>query len=355
MKKRIFLLICAVMCLFFVLCSCGCNDTGATQNSQNNQNDDGQNQQGGTGGNQGDTSGSQIITPPANKNEGSTDIVVPETKCSLSERGHYWSEVEINKNTSASGSVGISGKCYYCGDSLYTVAVSMVDYNEWKNALSKEELSSFTVFTNGTYADYDKNGCIEWKIENGTFVSNYFINSTDKSSEKYAENFAGFSLQYNDFKYDTISRTYVYWINENSYIELGFADGHLLSHSTVSKKNDREEKSTTLYLNHKQIEVSLPDFVEEKYENALSLDAFSSSSLSSSVATSVYNELKNLSFDYKLEASLLENDKLCIYFYLDAPGINPISNEAYSNASVIIIDGHLTEVTFGDTTIELGK
>ena len=353
MKKRIFLLICAVMCLFFVLCSCGCNDTGATQNSQNNQNDASQNQQGGTGGNQGDTSGSQIITPPANKNEGSTDIVVPETKCSLSERGHYWSEVSFNKNTASSGTISVMGKCHLCKESLSQLYTTIVDYNQWKAALSEESLSSFTAIMGDKYVDYDEKGSLEWSETNYTYTADYFINFSEKSSKEYAKNFQGFSLKYNDFKYDSISKTYVCWISEESYVELGFAEGNLIYHAVGTKNGEGESKTQTIYLNHKRVSVSAPDFIIEKYESAVTLENLLKSNLSESNATLIYNELKSFSFEWKFEASLLENDRISVYFYLDSPREEEIYGGTYSTASIQIDNNIITSVSFGSTAFEL--
>ena len=347
MKKGLILLACFVSLLVLLLCACGDN-TGNDGHDHDHENEGNGTTQssGGTS-----SSGTQSGTGTSNNNE-NTDISSPETDCKLNESGHYWSEVSLNKNTSATGTVAISGKCEYCGDSLYKISTALVDYNEWKTALSTESMASFTeILSSGEYTDYDESGSIRWRIdENGTYTADYFINSMEKSSGTYAQRFYGFALQYDDFKYDSVSKTYVYWINVNSYIELGFADGALISHSTCSIKDGKETKNTTLYLNHGRVNVECPEFVEEKFENALSLEVLLSSNLSESLANGIYDELSKLDFNGSLEASLLENDRVSVYFYLENPGKCPISGEDYLTVSVIITDGYITSVSFGNNT-----
>lgn len=352
MKKQIFLILCVVMCLFLALCSCSCNNNGASGQSSHNHDHEHSDSTGNSTSSNGST-GSTTPTPPSDKNEGNGDITSPETKCELSDKGHYWKNVSINKNTSAAGTIAISGKCHLCKDNLYKVATSLIEYNEWKEALSAEKLSSFTAVTGNEYTDYDKNGSISWRIKDNIYTADYFINSTTKNSTEYAKNFQGFSLQYYDFKYDSLSKTYVYWVNQNSYIELGFADGDLIYHATVTKNGDREEKTATLYLNHQRITVSTPDFIVEKFNSALNLEDLKSSSLSQSDAQSIYNELKALSFECSFEASLLENDGLSIYFYLNSQKTEPVYGGTYSTASVVIKDGAITSISFGNTTFEI--
>ncbi len=364
MKKRLLLLLCGVMCLFLMLCSCGDEEenpnNGSSSSSQNTQSsiplnngspssssvipDNGGDTQ--NSGNDGENGGED------NKDNG--EISAPETPCELSSLGHYWSDVVINKNTSATGSVSISGKCDLCKDKLYKVCTSLVDYNEWKSALSEEGLSSFTEVIGKEYTDYDKNGSISWRVdEEGTYTADYFINSDDKNSASYSDRFKGFLLQYNDFKYDSISKTYVYWINEKSYIELGFADGKLISHSTCTQNGDREEKSTTLYLNHQRIKIESPDFIEKKFTNALSLEILKKSTIGTTLAEGIYRELSKIDFSGSYEASMLKNDEVSIYFYLDSAGKNPVSGEDYFTSSVVVIDGKITKVVFGSTTLEI--
>lgn len=354
MKKQLFLLLCAMMCLFLVLCSCGDDeenpDSGSSQGSYSSNFSQGNGMSGSSTGNDDE------INDENNENENHENLEIssPETPCKLSSLGHYWSDVSINKNTSASGTVAISGKCDLCGDSLYKVYTALVDYNEWKNAISESGLSSFTEVVGKEYTDYSKNGSLSWRFDdNGTYTADYFVNISENSSTAYSQKFQGFSLQYNDFKYDNVSKTYVYWINEKSYVELGFADGKLLSHSTCTVSNDDTRKTTTLYLNHGRVTVECPDFIVNKFNNSFSLSSLKQSNLGSSLAEGIYNELSRLSFNGSLEASLLKNDEVSIYFYLDKAGSCPISGENYFTASVVINDGTLSYVSFGSTSIEI--
>lgn len=359
MKKRLFLLFCGVMCLFFVLCSCGCDNknTGVPSSSHNHDHDHSTDNNTISSNN---TTNSNSTLPPTNNsgnsngnNNGNGDISVPETKCELNDAGHYWSNVVVDKNTSSTGTVSVYGKCHLCKEDLHQVYTTIVTYEEWKNALSTEGLSSFTTVVGDKYTDYDKTGAVEWKEVDKTYTANYFINSPSKNSGEQAKNFYGFALQFNDFKYDNVSKTYVYWINENSYIELGFANGKLFYHATVSKNGDNQQKSATLYLNHNRISIDTPDFIRQKYGDSISVENLSLSTLGSSLIEKINNELKSFSFDWTYEASLLENDQLTIYFYLDTPRTNPFLSEEYRTASVIVKDGKLTSVTFGNTTYEI--
>ena len=361
MKKRLFLLLCGVMCLFLALCSCtddtendghdhGNSNTGSSVTSDSPTNSDLS-----SGSNNTDTSGSNNTNDNTNNNtDNKNEVSAPETPCELNSTGHYWSKVSINKNTSASGTIAISGKCDLCGDELYKVATTLVDYEEWKNALSEEGLSSFTAVSGNEYTDYSKNGVMSWRVdEKGTYTADYYINVSGKNSVEYAQNFKGFALQYSSFEYDSISKTYVYWINEKSYVELGFADGKLISHSTCTVKDSHEEKSTTLYLNHQRVGVFCPDFIVQKFDNAVTLEKLKASNVSSTIAEGIFDQLSSFSFNGELEISMLENDEVSIYFYLNSAGKSPISGEDYYTATVIIIDGYVTSVSFGSSSTEL--
>lgn len=365
MKKRLIIFFCEIMCLFLVLCACGDDEenqntnpssgSDVTQNtpssSSSNSSADSSNASPNNGN---DTQSSTNGENGGAEDNNDSEISAPETPCELSSLGHYWSNVTINKNTSATGTVAISGKCDLCKDDLYKVCTSLVDYNEWKDALSEAGLSSFTEVIGKEYTDYDENGSISWRVdEEGTYTADYFIKSDKKNSVAYSNRFKGFLLQYNDFKYNSISKTYVYWINEKSYIELGFANGKLISHSTCTQNGDREEKSTNLFLNHQRIKIESPDFIEAKLWNALSLEKLNESNVGSSLAESIYNELSKLNFNGSYEASMLKNDEVSIYFYLDKAGKNPVSGEDYYTASVVVIDGKITKVVFGSTSIEI--
>jgi len=355
MKKRLFLLFCGVMCLFFALCSCGDGDSNPSGGSSSSLKEPASSQSGTPSNNSSSSMGSEGNDEGGeDDNKENGDISSPETECKLNSAGHLWSEVSINKNTSASGTVAISGKCSLCGDSLHKVCTALVDYNQWKSALSPEGLSSFTEVAANEYTDYGENGCMSWRVdENGTYTVDYFLNSEEKSSSYYANKFKGFSLQYEDFKYDGISKTYVLWISDKSYIELGFADGNLISHSACTQNGDREEKTTTLYLNHQRIKVEFPEFIKEKFDNALSPELLKSSNIGTTLAEGVYGELSKLNFDGQLEISMLENDRVSIYFYLASAGKCPVSGESYSTASVVIDDGKIIKVEFGSTSLEL--
>ena len=344
MKKRLIIFFCGVMCLFLLLCSCEDEGTDSSGSSSS------------VGSSSSDTSSLTPSTTPGgdgNHDHTDPDVSSPETPCELNSLGHYWSNVSLNKNTSSTGTIAISGKCHLCGDSLYKVCTTLVDYNEWKSALSQDNLSSFTEISGNEYLDYDTNNSISWRINNGTYTCDYFIKSETKNSRICAQKFEGFSLLYNKFKYDDNSKTYVYWLTDKSYVELGFADGKLLSHSVVSSNDKETTKTTTLYLNHQRIAIKVDDFIPEKFDSALSMDALLKSNLSSSLAEKIYDELTKLDFDLSFEASLLEKDTLSIYFYLDSPENNPLSDSTYTEATVIIIDNKIVKVSFGSSTVDI--
>ena len=119
MKKRLFLLLCGVMCLFLALCSCGDDtendghdhgnsNTGSSITSDASTSDSSSSGNDNTGTSNSDNN--NINNNTDNKNE----VSAPETPCELNSLGHYWSKVSINKNTSASGrsSVSISGNAW---------------------------------------------------------------------------------------------------------------------------------------------------------------------------------------------------------------------------------------------------
>ena len=356
MKKRILLLICATLCLFLVLCSC--SDEEKNGNSQGNTNTSSGTQ--GSNTNSSSTNDSTTQSPTTNSSTHDHDhdhdnsiVTPPETKCPISDKGHYWRDVAINKNTDASGSIILTGKCHLCGENVSKQAVSLVTYEEWKKALSKEGLSSFTTLIGNEYSDYDQNGKCTWRIENDTYSVDYFINSADNNNSEIITNFMGFSLQYEDFKYDKQSKTYVYWMDENSYVELGFADGYLLSHTVVSRNGDKESRATTLYLNHGRVDVSVPSELTDKYSQSITLDSLKKSNISDSLAEKIFGELKEATFDLPFELSLLENDQLSVYFTLFRPRKDPVLGQDYSSLSVIVDEGKVTSVSFGTVSVEL--
>lgn len=348
MKKRLLFLFCGMMCLFLLLCSCG--DDGDTGNSLPTES--GSHTHSGEHTHQSGDTNSSVNEDESIDSGVNGDITSPETPCELNKAGHYWSNVSINKNTSAQGTVALSGKCHLCGDELYKVCTSIVDYEQFKNALSSDSLSSFTAVLGAEYTDYDENGSLTWRINKGVYTADYYINSKTKNSREYAKNFQGFS--FNNFTYNSTSKTYVYWFDVNSYVELGFADGDLIYHSVGSKNGDEDKKTQTLYLNHNRISVESPNFAIDKYNAAVTKEALDASSLDADLVDKVFSELKSFSFDGSFEASLLENDRLCVYFYIDEARQNPVVDGTYTEASVTIEDTKIISFSFGKTVVEIG-
>lgn len=337
MKKRLFFIFCGVMCLFLMLCSCG-DDSGSSALSSQ-------------------ITTSSIVLPDVPGGGGVRDdeeqvVFPPETDCPATELGHYWKDVTIERDTSSSGSVIVRGICYNCGDRLGKEAVSLVDREQWKAALSEDGLKSFTVIMNNEYTDYDENGSLVWRIKNNVFTQDMFVNS-EKNSTSHALNYAGFLLaeSYNKFTYDQNSKTYVY-NDVNSKIELGFADGTLLYYSFESLTQDGA-KSSAIYVNHGRIKIEAPFYLTSSFERMTSLEEISKATISNEYANSLYNALSTLSFDSKFEASYLENGKISVYFYLENESVDPIFGEKYSSVSVIFDSDRLSSVSFGNNKIEL--
>ena len=341
MKKRLFILFCGVMCLFLVLCSCG--DT--TENTDNSE-DDSHDHSHAVSSSQSTNSSVSYPSDTGNSNNG--DVTTPETECEFNEAGHYWSQVKINKSTSSSSTVGVSGVCYLCGDSLYKVAVSVVNYDELKAALSPNAFSSFTVVNGSEYTDYDENGSISWREKDNVYTVDFYINSSTKNSQSQKDRFQAY--RFDNFVYDDTTKTYKYKYDENSYAEFGFADGDLIYYAYAIKTDLGEEKTETLYLNYGRITVEKPDFVVEKYHNAMTLEKLLSSQLGESMAQKLYDELKNISFDGSFDAYLLENDTLSIYFQLSSLHKDSISGNEYSSVTVLIEDSSIISVSLGSTT-----
>ena len=340
MKKRLFLLFCGVMCLFLVLCSCSCD----TENTDGDDHSDHSHTQSSTNNSTSDSIGSY----PSPDNDGNGDITSPETKCELNEAGHYWSDVTINKNTASTSTVAVSGVCQLCGDSLYKVCTSVVDYEQLKHALSLEAFASFTAVNGKEYTDYDKNGAMSWRKKDNVYTADFYINSETKNSQAYAQSFQAY--RFNNFVYDDTSRVYKYKYDDSSYAEFGFADGDLIYYSYTAKNGDTEQKMETLYLNHGRITVDTPEFVSNKYSEAVSLEKLKSSLLGATMGEKIYNELKELNFDGAFEAFLLENDQLSVCFSLNSSRVDPISQESYSTVSILITDSSVVSVTLGTTT-----
>ena len=331
MKKRLFLLFCGMMCLFFVLCSCG-DGEGTTTTT---------------------TSNTVSSNPSGGNVDDSTQTVFPpETSCPANELGHYWKDITVNTNANSSGSVIVKGVCYNCGERLGKEAVSLVSFEEWKRALSEEGLSSFTTVKGTEYTDFDKNNMVSWRIKNNIFSQDFYF-KTDKNSAEHALNFSGFLLteSYNKFSYDQATKSYVY-IDGRVKISLGFADGYLLSH-TVENLDDSKSKVTTLYVNHGRIKIDVPDYTVDYFNNMTSLSALEKSTLSENDTQKIYTALSELSFESTLQVSYLENGKVSYYFILDSKKPDPFSDFEYSTASVVIEDDRIFSVSFGNTTYEL--
>lgn len=339
MKKRLFLIFCGVMCLFLMLCSCG-DDTENTQGSGDNSHTH-------TQSSEPQSTNSSVSYPSDTGGSESGDATVPETKCELNEAGHYWSQVKINKITSSSSTVAISGVCFLCGDPLYKVCVSVVDYDGLKAALSPEAFSSFTTVNGSEYTDYDKNSSLSWREEDNVFTADYYINSATKNSQSQKDKFQGY--RFDNFVYNDTTKTYKYKYDENSYAEFGFADGDLIYYAYVTKNDHSEERMETLYLNYGRITIEKPDFVIEKYKGAVTLEKLKASKLGVSMAEKLFDALKNLNFDGSFEAFLLENDRLSVYFPLNSSRVDSISGSEYSSVSILIEDSSVISVTLGST------
>ena len=324
MNKRIFLLILTTLCLIFVLCSCSCDNENHDHNHI--------------------TSSSKGDIILDNQNPEPPPLV--NKPCD-----HYWCKVEIDKNTDSTSSVYLKGECYLCGDYLNDEVVTIVSYEEWKNALSHIGLNSFTTYIGDTYTDYTENSTRVWKVENSIFTEEFFINSQNNANSYVTESFSGYALMYNSFVYNKDTRTYIYTIDETSYIELGFADGKLNYHATVSVVDHNEQKSVTLYLNHGKINIELPDYFNEIYGSATSKEVIDKTTLTPSMANDVYGFISSLKFEGSYEVSFLANSKLSVHFYTKGDS-DPIFNEAYESVTVVIDNDKLEALKIGNNTIE---
>ena len=231
-------------------------------------------------------------------------------------------------------------------------AITTVSLGEWKKALSSEDLKSFTVFAGNSYTDYDETSSLSWRIINDIFSEDYYINSSTKNSAAYLnENYGGYALMYNKFTYSMETRTYIYEVNENSRVELGFADGNLIYHSTTSKNGENIKKSDTLYLNHNKIEITVPDYFYEIYEKMIAEENIVSSSLSASMRKTVAEFLKTLTFDGTFEISFLENGGLSVYFSYENTQTDPIFNSQYNSITISAQDERIESITIGNSTL----
>lgn len=325
MNKRIIFLICAILCLFFVLCSCSCEDETVTPTSSSVQSSN-------TGGGGGDNQ-----KPVACKHD-------------------YWFKPGVNKSTSSDHSAILFGECYNCGDSLTKEVVTVVTFDEWKAALSPEKLTSFTLCVGQEYTDYALNGSLSRRVKDGIYTEDYFLGAGSLNSKTYAEEaFTGYAMlsMYEQFTYDKEKKVYVLPLNESSSIEIGFADGYVLSLATVSKNGHEESRITSYYINHGKVEVNLPSYFYTIYNGATSLDEIKNSSLSQDMCEKIVSVLDEMSFDNRVEVSFLENGGLSVYFYLDEAKTDPLFGEEYSFVTVVIQDTKLKSVSFGNNTVEI--
>lgn len=328
MIKKILLILCgAVLALSLVACSCA------------NENDE----------HEGHNHSSTTTQPTGNKdNNDSSEPPLVEKH-----QNHYWTGLEIAKNDSATSSSLLKGYCYECGDSLTKEVITIISYEEWKMALSKEGLSSFTTFANGVYTDYDVNGSKSWKINEGVQTEEYFINVDGKTSQSYADNFTGLALSYNSFVYNQETRSYVNNIDENTWVELGFADGKLLFHATNHKDGDVVQRTQTLFMNYDSAKVEVPTYFFEYFGEIIKKESLEKSSIGESGAEKVSSFLTALSFDGAYEISYLANGQMGVYFYFENETTDPIFNSQYTSVSVVAYDGKITSVTVGNNTLEL--
>ena len=268
-------------------------------------------------------------------------------------KNHYWTGLEISENNSATSSSVIKGYCIECGDSLSREVVTTVTYEEWKASLSQAGLTAFTAYSNGLYTDYDENGSRSWKISDNTITEEYFIGIEGKNSQAYAERFAGFTLSYNSFTYNRETRSYVSYVDENTWVELGFADGKLFLHATNHKEGDTVNRTETLFFNYDSAKSEVPQYFFDTYEEIVKADKLSQSSIGKTAAEGLSAFLSVLSFDGAYEISYLPNDQLSVYIYLAEPQTDPIFNSQYDSVSIVAIDGKITSVTIGNNTVEL--
>lgn len=329
MKKKAFLLILVTLCLIFTLCSCSCT----TDNGEHNHNHS-------TGSSVDNSTGSSTRPDNQNPTPPNTDI----------ECEHYWYNVEIDKATSSTSSVYLKGTCYLCGDSLMREAITTVSLSEWKAALSSEELKSFTVFAGNNYTDFDENSSLSWRIKNDIFSEDYYINSNKNSASYLEEKYGGYSLMYSKFTYSMETRTYIYDLDESTKVELGFADGQLIYHSTT-KNGENIKKSETLYLNHNKITISVPNYFYEIFERMIAEENLTSTSLSASMRNDVAEFLKELTFDGSFEISFLENGGLSVYFLYENSLTDPIFNSQYNSITILAQDEKIKSVTIGNSTL----
>ena len=321
MKKRLFFIICAVMCLFLVLCSCSCEseDTTETTNSHVH----------GTG------------DRPDNQNPSEPPKLDIDCK-------HYWHNVTFDTNTDSTGSAIIKGVCYLCGESLSKEVVTRINHEEWAVALSSESLNNFTVINGVNYTNYSENGSMSWRVVNDIHTEEYFVNNPERSSIEYAKNFLGYAGMHQLFTYEESSRAYVYEIDSEHSVKIAFADNKLFSLTTVSPENE----TTTMYVNYGTASTQIPDYFFERYNKIIDTESLKNASVSQSDAEKINAFLKGMSFESKYEVAYTENGGLSVYFYIENGENDPIFGGEYTFVSVVASDDKITSLTVGANSIE---
>lgn len=265
---------------------------------------------------------------------------------------HYWTNVKMEYKETETSSVTVKGECYECRKALSREVVTVVTYEEWIKALSSESFGSFTVCNGKTYTDYAPNGSKRWKIVNDIYTEEYFMGVEEKTSSEYAENFEGFSMSYGNFKYNQETRTYVQKINEQSSVELGFADGKLLFHATNNIKGDHVQRTESYYVNYDNVKVELPSYFFTQYEALTSREELEKTAIGEAGAAKVLEILSGVSFDSGCEVSFLENGRLGVYFYLDEARVDPLFGGTYTSVSIVANNGKLLTLTVGNNTLD---
>lgn len=331
MKKKFLLIFSLILCLLLAFVSCN-DEEGDDSHSHSHS--------------------SSTITGSTPSDSSGSGVIPAKTPCIMNEKGHYWYDVSIDTGSGISGSAVLSGRCYLCGDNLIKEVITLVDYEEWQNALT-QGLASFTVNVGSEYTDYDQSSSFSWRINDGVFTQDFFINSKDKTSTQKAKDFESFLLPsvYNSFTYNAKTKTYVY-VSQNATVELGFADGKLLSHS-VTSTGENSKKSTTLYLNHDRVSVSTPQYFFDSLSYATSRESINKSTLSTTMKEKLASVFSSLSFDGYYEISYLENGGLSVYFSYESPKNDSVFGEAYSSLTIVISEDKVVSVSFGTSTVEI--
>lgn len=324
MNKRLLILFFLMTCLIFTLISCGekeKNKPVSSVSSSSNFTPDNQNPN----------------PPPVIDNEG----------CN-----HIFSSASVDTKTDSNYAISLKRKCNVCYKEITNEAISWVEAEEWRNAFSFENMKSFTLIHGVNNTDYSESITKKYKTVNNIYTEEYFISDPCENSEYYVnENLSGYKIMYSDFTYSPEKRAFVYQLNDTSYIEIMFADKKLLSISTVSLKNEIEEKSTFYYLNQGLINVSVPSYFFERYESMISVDSLKNAKVSSSDAEKINSLLGSIDFNsIRYEISYLENSVLGICFYFDQTLTDPIFNSTYDKITISAQHDIIKELTIGNNS-----